>query len=230
MAARLIVARCALALCALAPAGCGSAPAEDNPTAAALAGAPAAAPAQAQAAGRTFTVERAANRVRVAGGGELRTGLEPASITSAAGETQVAVLSVRGRVLELFDARTLRRLGRADAGSGPVQVASDGGHYLYVTDAIGGSVLVFSSRPELHLVRRYGLEGEPWAIAHDAQRRRLWVTLAQAGRLVEMTSGRRIRRLRDAPTVTEPTAVAVDAGGVTVRGRGGSQDRVPLSR
>jgi len=45
-----------------------------------------------------------------------------------------------------------------------------------------------------------------------------------------MTSGRRIRRLRDAPTVAEPTAVAVDAGGVTVRGRDGAQDRVPLSR
>jgi len=225
LAARLIVALCALAL-----AGCGSAPAEEDPPAAALAGAPAAEPAAATAAGRTFTVDRAKDRVRVEGDGELRTGLEPASITSAAGDTQVAVLSVRGRLLELFDARTLKRLGRANAGSGPVQVASDGGHYLYVTDAIGGSVLVFSSRPELHLVRRYGLEGAPWAIASDARRRRLWVTLAKADRLVEMTSGRRIRRLRDAPTVAEPTAVAVDAGGVTVRGRDGAQDRVPLSR
>jgi hypothetical protein len=192
--------------------------------------APGAEPASATAAGRTFTVERGADRVRVSGGGELRTGLEPASITAAAGGSAVAVLSVRGRLLELFDARTLRRIGRADAGSGPVQVASDGGNYLYVTDAIGGSVLVFSTRPELHLVRRYGLEGEPWAIAHDGERRRLWVTLAGADELVEMTSGRRIRRLRARPTVPQPTAVAVDAGGVTVRGRDGAQDRLPLSR
>ena len=99
-----------------------------------------------------------------------------------------------------------------------------------MTDAIGGSVLVFSTRPELHLVRRYGLEGKPWAIAHDAQRRRLWVTLSGADRLAEMTTGRRIRKLRDQPTVAQPTAVAVDAGGVTVRGRGGAQDRLPLSR
>ena len=68
--------------------------------------------------------------------------------------------------------RTLRRIGHADAGSGPVQVASDGGDYLYVTDAIGGSVLVFHSVPELTLVRRYGMAGNPWAIVHDTERRR----------------------------------------------------------
>ena len=230
MAARLILALCALAPCASALAGCGSAPAAGNPPAAALDGAPAAQPATATAAGRTFTVDRAANRVRVEGGGALRTALEPASITSAAGGSQVAVLSARGRVLELFDARTLERVGRADAGSGPVQVASNGASYLYVTDAIGGSVLVFSSRPELHLVRRYGLEGEPWAIAHDVRRRRLWVTLAGADRLVEMTTGRRIRKLRDYPAAADPTSVDVQYPTVTTSGRSGVRHLVPRTR
>lgn len=226
MAARLIVALSALAL-----AGCGSAPAEDLPPAAALAGTTARAePASATAAGRTFTVDRAANRVRVSGGGELRTGLEPASITSLAGGRQIAVLSVRERVLELFDARTLRRIGRADAGSGPVRVASNEDTYLYVTDAVGGSVLVFSTRPELHLVRRYGLEGEPWAIAHDARRRRLWVTLAGADRLVEMTTGRRIRKLRDHPAAAQPSSVDVQYPTVTTSGRSGVRHFVPRTR
>jgi len=133
-------------------------------------------------------------------------------------------------VLDLFDARTLRRIGRADAGSGPVRVASDGGNYLYVTDAIGGSVLVFSTRPDLHLVRRYGLEGEPWAIAHDVRRRRLWVTLAGADRLVEMTTGRRIRKLRDYPTVDRPSSVSVAAEGIAVKGRDRAQVVRPRSR
>ena len=225
MASRLCVLLCALAL-----AGCGSAPAGELPPAAALAGAAEAEPSRATAAGREFTLDRAGGRVRVSGGGELRTGLEPASITTAGGGRQVAVLSVRERVLELFDARTLRRIGRADAGSGPVQVASDGGHYLYVTDAVGGSVLVFSARPELHLVRRYGLQGEPWAIAYDAERRRLWVTLSAADRLVEMTAGRRIRRLRDAPTVDQPTSVEVRFPTVTVAGRGGVRHLEPRTR
>ena len=226
MAARLIVALSALAL-----AGCGSAPVEDLPPAAALPGTAARAePASATAAGRTFTVDRAANRVRVTGGGELRTALEPASITSLAGGRRVAVLSVRERVLELFDARTLRRIGRADAGSGPVRVASNEDTYLYVTDAVGGSVLVFSTRPELHLVRRYGLEGEPWAIAHDARRRRLWVTLAGADRLVEMTTGRRIRKLDDYPAAAQPTSVDVQYPMVTTSGRSGVRHFVPRTR
>jgi hypothetical protein len=219
-----------LLLSTLALAGCGSAPAEDNPPAARLAGAARAEPSSATAAGRTFTVDRAANAVRVSGGDTLRTGLEPASITSAAGGSQVAVLSVRGRVLELFDARTLKRIGRADAGSGPVQVASNDDTYLYVTDAIGGSVLVFGTRPELHLVRRYGLAGEPWAITHDPQRRRLWVTLAGADRLVEMTTGRRIRKLCDYPTVDRPSSVSVAADGIAVKGRDRAQVLRPRSR
>ena len=63
--------------------------------------------------------------MRVSGGEELKTGLEPASVTAVDGGTQVAVLSVRGRVLELFDARTLKRIGRADAGSGPGAAARE---------------------------------------------------------------------------------------------------------
>ena len=228
MPSRLPILLCALVL-APALTGCGSRPASELPPAASLAGAPTAEPSSAMAAGRTFTVDRARNAVRVSGGGELHTGLEPASITGANGGDQIAVLSVRGRVLELFDARTLERLGRADAGSGPVQVASNGVNYLYVTDAVGGSVLVFSTRPDLHLVRRYGLEGQPWAIAHDAGRRRLWVTLAEADRVAELTTGRRIRRLRDHPTVAQPSAIAVRGATVRVRGRDAAQD-LPLSR
>ena len=75
-------------------------------------------------------------------------------------------------------------------------------NYLYVTDAIGGSVLVFNTTPELHLVRRYGLERRTRGRSSTTrERRRLWVTLAGADRLAEMTTGRRIRRLRDHPTV-----------------------------
>ena len=241
---------CALAL---APAGCGSAPATELPPAATLPGAPALSaapagrvvsegrtfpdPARATTAGRTFVADRRAGVLRVLEDGReierLRTGLAPAAVTVAGNGGQVAVLSVRGRVLDLYDARTLRRIGRADAGSGPVQVASDGGNYLYVTDAIGGSVLVFHSVPELTLVRRYGMAGNPWAIVHDAERRRLWVTLAGANRLAELTTGRRIRRLRDFASVAQPSAVAVEPSGeVLVRGRdpGAVQVLEPLTR
>jgi DNA-binding beta-propeller fold protein YncE len=184
--------------------------------------APAQDPRTVTAAGRRFTVDRAANAVRVLEDGRevgrLRTGLEPAALAVAGDGTQIAVLCVRERVLELFDARTLRRLGRASAGAGPVQVASDGDRYLYVTDSVGGAVLIFSTPGGLALVRRYGLEGAPWAIVHDAGRDRLWVTLASANRLAELTTGRRIRRLADYATVRRPSAVAAGERGVTVTG------------
>jgi DNA-binding beta-propeller fold protein YncE len=233
-------------LCALVLSGCGSRPATELPAAATLPDAPAPTatpagrveqgerafpdPARASAAGRTFVADRRGNVVSVSGGGRLRTGLEPASVTAVAQGSQIAVLSVRERVLELFDARGLRRIGRADAGSGPVQVASNDDTYLYVTDAVGGSVLVFRTLPELHLVRRYPLRGTPWAIAHDAQRNRLWVTLAAANEVVELTTGRRIRRLRGYASVRQPSAVAADAAGVAVRGRDAVQVFEPLSR
>ncbi len=229
-------------LCALALAGCGSRPVGELPPAAALPAAPpqAAPPAGRSApadgaarrdpgsvtvGGRTFTADRRASELRVLEDGrEVRrrkTGLEPAAVAVAGKGTQVAVLSVRERVLELFDARTLRRIGGADAGSGPVQVASDGDTYLYVTDALGGSVLVFRTVGELTLVRRYGLAGNPWAIVHDGRRRRLWVTLAGANRLAELTTGRRIRLVRDYAALRQPSGVAVDeaSGAVLVTGR-----------
>ena len=221
--------RLCLLLCAALLAGCGSRPDSELPPAAALAPAPSNA-LTAAAAGRTFTADREAGVVRVSGGGELRTGLEPAALTTAEGDRRVAVLSVRSRLLELFDARTLEKVGSADAGSGPVQVASNGENYLYVTDAIGGSVLVFGTRPELHLVRRYGLSGTPWAIVHDERRRRLWVTLSGADRVAELTTGRRIRRLRDYPAVEQPSAVAVDGAAVQVRGRDEVQRLEPRDR
>jgi hypothetical protein len=243
-------------LCALALAGCGSQPVAALPPAAVPPDAPPPAsppagriirtsgtayaplhdPQVATAGGRTFAVDRRGAALRVLEDGrEIRrvpTGLEPAAVTIAGGGSQVAVLCVRERVLELFDARTLRRIGRANAGAGPVQVASDGGRYLYVTDSVGGSVLVFYTRGGLALVRRYGLAGNPWAIVHDVERRRLWVTLASANRLAELTTGRRIRRLGDYATLRQPSAVAADRSGVSVTGReqGVVQLLVPDSR
>jgi DNA-binding beta-propeller fold protein YncE len=235
-------------LCLFALAGCGSAPSGALPPAASLpaapppiakpeglvrpAGAPLPDPGTATAAGRTFTVDRRANELRVDEDGQevrrLPTGLEPAAVAVAGKGTQVAVLSVRGRVLELFDARSLRRIGRANAGAGPALVASNEDTYLYVTDAIGGSVLVFHTIPELALVRRYGLPGGPWAIAYDPLRDRLWVTLAGVNRVAELTTGRRIRRLAEHAVLRQPSAVAVDEASGTISVTGQEQGVVQL--
>ena len=185
--------RCPALLCALALAGCGSQPRAALPPAATL---PAAPPPAEPPAGRVVRTDGTAyaplttrgrhrrrahvrastaarTRVRVLedgrevaapahgararrGHGRRRrhAGRRPVPCASACSTS-----STRAR---------LRRIGRADAGSGPVQVASDGGTYLYVTDAIGGSVLVFytvgraAARAPLRAA-----PANPWAIVHD---------------------------------------------------------------
>jgi len=231
----------------LALAGCGSAPVSELPPAASLPEAPVPSsppagrvvegaappePVSVRLGGRTFTVDRGANAVRVLERGRevgrLRTGLEPAAIAAAGQGRQVAVLAVRERVVDLFDARTLRRIGRANAGAGPARLASDGNTVLYVTDATAGAVLVFHTIPELALERRYQLGGGPWALAYDGRRRRLWVTLAAANRVAELTGGIRTRRLDDFPSLRRPSAVAVAAGSGEVRVSGARHGVVQL--
>ena len=76
-----------------------------------------------------------AQRVRVAA--------QPGGVTTLAGGRIIAVVSVRERVLELYDALTLRRLARAPAGVGPTHVACLDRGPCYVLDTQGDALLVF---------------------------------------------------------------------------------------
>ena len=182
------------------------------------------APETAQASGRDFALDRRASRLEVVEAGRpvagVSTALEPIDVAAVDAQRKVAVLAGRARKLELFDARTLRRAGAAPAGTGPAQLASDAGNYLYVTDAKAGAVLVFRIVPELHLLRRYPLPGAPFGLAYDALRNRLWATLSATNELVELSAGARIRELRRFPSVRRPELVEVDpiGGRVTVMG------------
>ena len=80
------------------------------------------------------------------------------------------MLCGRERVLEVYDARTLERLGRTGAGIGPVGLATDGVQLLYVTDVKGDALLVFHLRPRFELIRRVHVIGGPYAIAFDQER------------------------------------------------------------
>lgn len=166
----------------------------------------------------------------------VRVAAQPGGIVATDDGRHVAVVSVRERVLELYDARTLRRVGRADAGVGPTHVIAWRGR-IYVTDTAGDALLVFDVRPGLELVRRVYLPGGPYGIALDSRRARIWVTLTERNLLVELPAHGRPRVLRALPTVEQPNTVAVDAssGSLVVTGsaRGQlqlipSQRRTPL--
>lgn len=132
---------------------------------------------------------------------------------------RIAVISVRERVVEVFDAQG-HRLGREPAGVGPTHgVYRDG--VLWVTDTQGDALLVFRLEPELRLDRRLRLRTGPYGIALDPVARRLWVTLTGSNRLAELPAHGRPHVLASYPTVRQPNDVAVDSrtGRVFVGGR-----------
>lgn len=201
----------ALVALASAAAGCGSATVAELPPPAAPRDAP---PLDAPPAGRVVPLGAASTRGPAAA--------ERIRLDDAA---TFAVIRRRERVVELFDARTERRLARADAGVGPTNgVAND--RWLWVTDTRGDALLVFRTRPRLELVRRVFLPGGPYAIVLDEKRLRLWVTLTGTNELTELPAHGRPSELRRFATVRQPDAVAVDSR--THRVRVGGESRLQL--
>ena len=75
------------------------------------------------------------------------------------------MVSVRERLLELYDARTLRRADRAPAGVGPTHAVSFGNR-VYVADTRAARLLICHLRPRLTLTRRVNLPGRPVRAGH----------------------------------------------------------------
>ena len=119
------------------------------------------------------------------------------------------MLCGRERVVQLFDARTLKPVAKAPAGIGPAHIASDGRADLYVTDVAGESLLVYHLHPTFELIRRVRLPGGPFAIAHDSGRSALWITLTARNQVVEYADGSRPVAIRSYPTERQPNRVAV---------------------
>jgi DNA-binding beta-propeller fold protein YncE len=176
------------------------------------------------AAGRTFVTDERGNTMSVVDGDEvrrIRVATQPGGVAPVDDGGAVAVVSVRERVLEVYDAVTLERRGRVPAGVGPTHVVGGGQGRAYVVDTTGDALLVFETRPELRLTRRVALLGGPYGLAVDPVRGRLWTTLTRTNEVVELAAGRRPRVLRSFPAVRQPNTVAVDprSGRVFVAGR-----------
>ncbi len=166
--------------------------------------------------GNTLTAVRSGRAVAT-----RRVATQPGGLAALDGGRRVAVVSVRERRLELFDAPGLRRVGRAPAGVGPTHVACLDRGPCYVVDTAGGALLVFGVGSGLEPTRRVYLPGAPYGIALDRVRRRLYVTLTARNELVELPAHGRPHVLRRWPTVRQPDSVAVDerTGTVFVTGR-----------
>ena len=167
-----------------------------------------------EAGGRIFVADERADTVSVVEGGRrvgrFKVARQPGGVAPVDGGRKIAVVSVRDRVVELFDARTYERLGIADAGVGPTHLVTDDKSTLYVTDTAGDALLVFrATGDELELRRRLAMPTSPYGIDIDRRRERLFVTLQGSNRLIKLwTNGP--RTVASIPTVRQPRAVAVD--------------------
>ena len=178
----------------------------------------------ATAGGRIFAADERGSTVSVVDGDDVRrvrVASQPGGVAAVDRGRAVAVVSVRERVLEVYDSDTLERIGRAPAGAGPTHVVAGERGLAYVIDTAGDGLLVFDTRGELRILRRYPLLGAPYGVAADLRNGRLWVTLTARNELVELATSARPHRLGTYPTVRQPNTVAVDpsSGRVFVTGK-----------
>jgi len=179
--------------------------------------------ATAAAGGRFFVADEFSDEVSVLRGRRLVATLpapaQPGGI--AAGGGYVALVAVAERVLQVYDARRPRALGRAPAGIGPTHVVTLGAD-AFVADTEGGLVRRYRLGPRPRETAVARAPGAPYGIAVDPGRRRLWVTLTATNRLVGYSiAGGRPTETATYPTVRQPNSVAVDprSGEVFVAGR-----------
>lgn len=186
--------------------------------------------------GRSFVTDEFGDTLTVLRGADLLatqpTPIQPGGIAALDGD--VAVVAVRQRVLQTYDARTLRPLARVPAGVGPTHVVAGGGK-LFVADTQGGKILSFAlhgGKPRLS--DRTAAPGSPYGIAIDRRRKRLWVTLTATNRAVQyrLRPGRLVR-VASYPTVRQPNSISVDprSGDAFVSGRSdGVLERIGVGR
>ncbi len=153
-------------------------------------------------------IDRARDRLSF-GGRSVATGREPVAVAMLDRGKKIAVLTGRERTLEIYDARTLERVGKTGAGIGPTGLATDGVELLWVTDVKGDALLVFHLRPRFELIRRVHQIGGPYAIAFDQERRGLWMTVARTNQLVHYAAGSRPVLRETFPSIRDAREVSV---------------------
>ncbi|WP_226350824.1 YncE family protein [Pseudonocardia sp. ICBG601] len=165
------------------------------------------------AAGTVFVANEAGGSVSVVRGDrvvrQLTDVTQPAGLAPAG--DRVGLVDVRENTLTVYDAATGDGIRELPAGDGPTHLVADRHGRLIATDTRGGHLIVVDPAGTPAEVGRVDLPGEPYGIAYDPVRDRVWVTATGANLLVgyDMTepTPREVARI---PTVRQPNTVAVD--------------------
>lgn len=146
-------------------------------------------------------------------------------VVSADGGRLRVELDPRARTLTMF-ARD-RRLSTQPAGVAPVAIVSNDNFRVFVADAGSDGLLIYRLRPDFALERRLRLRGQPFGLAADPARHRLYATLRARDLVVELPDHGRPHVLAAFATPHRPERVRVGAGGVlTVTGSDGARRRI----
>ncbi|WP_264066189.1 Vgb family protein [Mycolicibacterium komossense] len=136
--------------------------------------------------------------------------VQPAGL--AAVGNSMGLLDVRRNNLTVYDTDSLTIVGSTPAGAGPTHLVADKHGRLIAADTRGNAVLVFTPRPQPEQVASVPQAGEPYGIAYDPVRDRLWVASSGTNEVVgydmSQPKPREITRLA---TVQNPYTLGVDS-------------------
>jgi YD repeat-containing protein len=133
-----------------------------------------------------------------------------------------AVADVQGNGVWVYDGTTRQQVAQAPVGVKLTHAVGLSADLAAFADTDGGAVLIDHIDPQITQVAKVDAPGNPYGLAYDAQRRRLFVTLTASNvlRVIDLADPSRPRILGGVPTVQQPNSVAVDprSGAVLVTG------------
>jgi DNA-binding beta-propeller fold protein YncE len=155
--------------------------------------------------GGTVTAIRGDDTVKV-----FTDSVQPAGLAPVG--TSMGLLDVRKNDLTIYDTDSLSIVGSTPAGEGPTHLVADKHGRMIAADTRGNAVRVFTPRPSPAQVGVVAQPGNPYGIAYDPVRDRLWVASSGTNEVVgyDMADAtpREVARI---PTFQNPYTLGVDS-------------------
>lgn len=164
--------------------------------------------------GVLVTIDELANSVTASRGdrviGTIGGIIQPGGAAEAAG--YAAVVEVRGRILDVFSGDPFRLVGRVAVGAGPTHDRGLGNGTVAVADTTGGKVYVVRVSRKPKVLASVDVPHQPYGLAVDEARGRLWVTSTGDNLLHEYAIGEpgsAPTPIATYPTVQQPNSLTV---------------------
>jgi DNA-binding beta-propeller fold protein YncE len=140
----------------------------------------------------------------------------------AAVGTFAAVADVQGNGVWVYDGSGRQLVAQAPVGVKLTHAIGLSDDLAAFADTDGGAVFIERIDPQVSQVARIDAPGNPYGLAYDRLRHRLYVTLTASNvlRVIDVSDPAKPRTLGGVPTVQQPNSVAVDlrSGAVLVTG------------